>query len=88
MFKGGTLILPDSSPPAASPVPRRRPPRADFLVVDQNSSEDTRAALARLLADRCIRCIHSATVGVGLSHNLGLRAAKGDMAAFTDDDSG
>jgi len=56
----------------------------ELIVVDDGSTHDTRAVLARY-GDR-IRYLHKENGGVASARNAGLRAARGALIAFLDDD--
>lgn len=55
----------------------------DVIVVDDGSSDDT-AAVARASGARVL--LHEVNRGVAAARNTGLRAARSDLVAFTDDD--
>jgi glycosyltransferase involved in cell wall biosynthesis len=60
----------------------------EVLVVDNNSSDQTRAVIedfARRLPGR-IRHIFESQPGLSHARNAGIREARGDIVAFTDDD--
>lgn len=57
----------------------------EIVVVDNNSTDDTRRVLD-LLADPRLRILHEPRQGLSYARNAGLAAARGDVAAFTDDD--
>lgn len=68
----------------------RCPPEVDWelIVVDNNSSDDTRDVVASAgpgLAPR-IRYLWEPRQGKAFALNTGLRQARGDLIAFTDDD--
>ncbi len=63
--------------------------RLEVVVVDNNSSDGTAEFLCSL-AGRCdlasLRVLHEERPGKSHALNAGLRAARGDLLAFTDDD--
>jgi glycosyltransferase involved in cell wall biosynthesis len=61
-------------------------PPFEVIVVDQSTNNETEAAVAPYCQDPRFRYIRSDTVGTGKSRNIGLRAAQGDIVAYTDDD--
>jgi GT2 family glycosyltransferase len=58
-------------------------PNYEVIVVDDGSTDDTRAILGRFPS---VRAIHQANQGLGVARNVGLRAARGDIIAYTDSD--
>jgi O-antigen biosynthesis protein len=58
-------------------------PDYEVIVVDDGSTDDTRAILARFPQ---IRAIHQENHGLSVARNVGLQAAKGDVIAYTDSD--
>lgn len=60
----------------------------EIIVVDNNSSDDTRAAIEAFLPDAPLPARYLFESRQGLSHarNTGIDAASGDIIAFTDDD--
>jgi glycosyltransferase involved in cell wall biosynthesis len=59
--------------------------RQEVLVVDDGSTDDTRAALDREFSGR-IRYFHKPNGGVSSARNLGLAEARGDLLCFLDSD--
>ncbi|MBX3503220.1 MAG: glycosyltransferase family 2 protein [Alphaproteobacteria bacterium] len=57
----------------------------ELIVVDQTDDESTRVALA-MIRDSRLRYIGTRTVGVAISRNIAIRAARADIVVFTDDD--
>ncbi|MGD9886274.1 MAG: glycosyltransferase family 2 protein, partial [Reyranella sp.] len=57
----------------------------ELIVVDQSTDGATRDGVAAI-ADRRLRYIATATVGVAISRNIAIREAMADIVAFTDDD--
>src|SRR5262249_1525925 len=57
----------------------------ELIVVDQSTDPFTHRALAELSDDR-LRYIHTDTVGVAISRNIAVRAARAGTVVFTDDD--
>jgi GT2 family glycosyltransferase len=64
---------------------RCEPRAAEVVVVDQSTTGET-AALVEQFGRIGARRAHSHSRGVGLARNTGLRAAKHDLVAMTDDD--
>jgi GT2 family glycosyltransferase len=56
----------------------------EVIVVDDGSTDDTRAMLARY-GDR-VRCIHQENAGLAAARNSGLAVARGEFIAFQDSD--
>ncbi len=62
------------------------PMAAEFIIVDNNSSDDT-ARIVDSFADRLpVRYAFEPNQGVSAAKNSGLRMAKGKLLIFTDDD--
>lgn len=60
----------------------------ELLVVDNNSSDET-PLIARTFADRhsnVVRVVREPRSGLSYARNTGIKAAKGDIIAFADDD--
>ncbi len=59
----------------------------EVLVIDQSKNDAVERALASLLAsDKRLRYVREASVGLSAARNVGVRAARGALIAFTDDD--
>ena len=60
----------------------------EIVVVDNNSSDDTKAAVNRIAASSlvAVRYVFEPAQGLSFARNRGLQAAKGNIIAFTDDD--
>jgi GT2 family glycosyltransferase len=58
-------------------------PDYEVIVVDDGSTDDTRAILERYPA---VRAIHQPNRGLSTARNAGLRAATGSIIAYTDSD--
>ena len=60
----------------------------EIVVVDNNSSDETRlvAEQAAARVPVCVRYVFEADQGLSLARNAGIRAAKGEIVAFVDDD--
>lgn len=61
-------------------------PSFEVIVVDQSTNDETMEAITPYASDPRFRYIRSDTVGTGRSRNIGLRAAKAEIVAYTDDD--
>ncbi len=61
-------------------------PSYEVIVVDQSTNKETDDAVVPFRKDSRFRYIHSDTVGTGISRNIGLLAARGEIVAYTDDD--
>ncbi|MEN6544424.1 MAG: glycosyltransferase [Armatimonadia bacterium] len=62
-------------------------PRFEILVVDNDSSDDTAAAVqAACAADSRVRYLHEPEPGVCPARNLGCMQAQGEFVALADDD--
>jgi len=57
----------------------------ELIVVDQSTDGATSSALAAV-DDSRLRYLHTNTVGVAISRNIAIRAARGRIVIFTDDD--
>lgn len=61
---------------------------AEFIIVDNNSTDGTFGFLsARTADDRRFRIVQEEKAGLAAARNCGLRAARSEIAAFTDDDA-
>lgn len=59
----------------------------ELIVVDNNSTDDTRAAVAQIAAtDARVRYVFEPRQGSSYGRNAGIREARGSIVAFTDDD--
>lgn len=64
-----------------------RTPAFELLVVDNNSTDGTRAIVERLAADdRRLRYVHESRQGLSIARNTGVRETTAPYIAFTDDD--
>jgi glycosyltransferase involved in cell wall biosynthesis len=57
----------------------------ELIVVDDGSTDTTPLLLDRLAATG-VRCLRQANRGVAVARNRGVRAARGELLAFLDDD--
>ena len=60
------------------------PPPGEIIVVDQNAAQDTAGAVAPFGGS--VRYIHCPSIGVSAARNTGIRNARFDLVALTDDD--
>ena len=58
-------------------------PNYEVIVVDDGSTDDTQTILERF---RRVRSIHQPNQGLSVARNVGLRAATGEIIAYTDSD--
>jgi glycosyltransferase involved in cell wall biosynthesis len=62
-------------------------PNWEVIVVDDGSTDDTRQVVERhQTADLPVRYLYQSWSKMGAARNLGLEHARGEIAAFTDDD--
>jgi glycosyltransferase involved in cell wall biosynthesis len=62
-------------------------PTFELIVVDNNSTDDTRDVVERFAnADRRVRYVFEPQQGSSYGRNAGIRAARAPLIAFTDDD--
>lgn len=61
-------------------------PDYEVLVVDNNSTDGTRAAVTGLLGDPRVRYLYEPEQGLSTARNRGIAEARGAVIAFTDDD--
>jgi hypothetical protein len=58
----------------------------ELVVVDNASRDETPAVLDRMRGRLPIRAVHEPRLGVSAARNSGVRAARGELLLFTDDD--
>lgn len=58
----------------------------ELIVVDQSTNDVTQNAIQPFIQDPRFTYIRSNTIGQGVSRNIGLKCARADIVAFTDDD--
>lgn len=64
-----------------------RTPRFELIVVDNNSTDDTRTVIERFVAvDPRVRYVFEPMQGSSYGRNAGIRTARAPLVAFTDDD--
>lgn len=61
-------------------------PSFEVILVDQSDNDDTCIAIEQFKADSRFRYLRTPTRGLGISRNIGLSQAGGEVVAFTDDD--
>jgi glycosyltransferase involved in cell wall biosynthesis len=71
-----------------SVLAQRTSARYEVIVVDNNSSDDTRAQIERVVSDgaSCVRYVLETRQGVSHARNAGIAAAGAPIIAFLDDD--
>ena len=62
------------------------PARAYEVIIVDNNSSDATAAVTAAIADCRVRTIREPRQGLSHARNAGLREARGELVAFTDDD--
>ena len=73
-------------PKAIESVRRQDYEAWELIVVDDGSSDDTQAVLARFAGDSRIRCFRQENRGQASARNYGIREAHGAWIAFIDSD--
>jgi glycosyltransferase involved in cell wall biosynthesis len=60
----------------------------ELIVVDNNCTDETAEAIKTFAANSriCVRYVFEAQQGLSYARNAGIKAARGDIVAFTDDD--
>jgi hypothetical protein len=58
----------------------------EVIVVNDGSTDETPAVIARFQADPRLKCIHQGNAGLGAARNRGLAEATGDHVCFLDSD--
>ena len=76
----------DSLVPTVRSILTADTPCAELLIVDQSSDDETERALDDFRSDSRLHYLRSTTQGKGMSLNEGLRAARCEIVAITDDD--
>lgn len=61
-------------------------PQVESIVVDDGSTDDTAAVLARFDGDPRLRVVHQANAGQTVAKNRGVAEARGEFIAFCDAD--
>jgi glycosyltransferase involved in cell wall biosynthesis len=80
--------LPACLQSVAASLANAAPLDAEIVIVDNGSHDDTAKIVAQF-ASTCpfpVRSLHEPKAGLSRAHNRALRAAGGDLLAFTDDD--
>ncbi|MFO7609550.1 MAG: glycosyltransferase [Candidatus Krumholzibacteriia bacterium] len=62
-------------------------PAVEVIVVDDGSTDDTQAVLARYAGDRRVTVIHQENRGQTVAKNRGLAATRGELIGFCDADN-
>ncbi len=81
-----TRARPAGAARAVESILRNRMALFEMIAVDQSEDDQTRSALARFCSDPRLRLLSAEPVGVAGGRNIGVRAAHGELLAFTDDD--
>ena len=83
-----TYRRPDVLPACLEALELQRLPPLELVVVDQSPDTKTRELVEAHASTRFeVRYLHSDVAGVSLARNLGWRAARGEIVAYTDDDA-
>jgi len=83
-YNRGELLLPALLSVVAQAAPA---PPFELIVVDNNSSDGTRAIVERFVrSDGRVRYVFEPQQGLSFARNAGIREARGSIIAFTDDD--
>lgn len=62
-------------------------PDFELIIIDQSDADDTRQAIAPMLASHPnLRYIHTTRVGLSAAYNTAIAHTTGEIIAFTDDD--
>ena len=61
-------------------------PNFELVLVDQSTNRETEEAIAEFRTDPRLKYLPSATKGLGRARNIGMKQARGEVVAFTDDD--
>jgi glycosyltransferase involved in cell wall biosynthesis len=67
-------------------VQQRQAPPYEVVVVDNNSTDDTREVVARFASGGIVRYAAESLQGLSHARNRGIATANADIIAFTDDD--
>lgn len=59
----------------------------EIIIVDNASTDDTRAVVHKLQKKLPLRYIYEAKKGIPYARNCGVQAASGDLIVFIDDDA-
>jgi glycosyltransferase involved in cell wall biosynthesis len=70
----------------AALVDQRDAPPYEVVVVDNNSTDDTRTVIARFASTGVVRYASEPIQGLSYARNRGAAVARADLLAFTDDD--
>ena len=73
-------------PEAIESVRRQDYDAWELIIVDDGSSDDTQAVLARFAGDSRIRCFRQENRGQASARNLGIQQSQGAWVAFIDSD--
>ena len=62
-------------------------PPFELVIVDNNSTDDTRRVVARAASDPRVRYVFERRQGLSYARNTGIQANRAPIVAFTDDDT-
>jgi glycosyltransferase involved in cell wall biosynthesis len=81
-----TRNRPDSIADAVKSVLANAHPSFELVVVDQSDTDASRQALGELANDPRLRYVYTDLAGLSRAYNIAVRAGRGSLFAFTDDD--
>jgi len=61
-------------------------PDFEVILLDQSTDQQTEHAVQHFCVDPRFKYHHTQTIGTGISRNLGVQIAQGQIVAYTDDD--
>jgi glycosyltransferase involved in cell wall biosynthesis len=81
-----TRNRPESIADAVGSVLANDHPDFELIIVDQSDTDASLRALGSLAADSRLRYVHTPLPGLSRAYNVAIRAGRGEILAFTDDD--